>query len=98
MALVPATDDLPLKNTFARFTGGEVDVTIDGHAFKAQVGMIGDGHGTPMEAGIIVLCLTSEIAAVDWWADRLGLARRDAGDNGTKVAPRPYTSKKRGSA
>ncbi len=60
-----ANDDLPLKDTFVRFTGGEVDVTVDGQAFKAQVGLIGDGRGTPIEAGIVVLRLTSDIAAVD---------------------------------
>jgi hypothetical protein len=72
-------DDLPLNDTFARFTGPEVDVTIAGNTFKAQVGMIGDGHGTPIEAGIVVLRVASDIAAVDWFADRLGLKRKSGG-------------------
>ncbi|PWJ88452.1 hypothetical protein C8D77_111175 [Mesorhizobium loti] len=57
-----ANDDLPLKDTFARFTGGEADVTIAGMTFKAQVGMIGDGYGTPILAGVMVLAVTSEIS------------------------------------
>ncbi|OBQ68935.1 hypothetical protein EFV37_29295 [Mesorhizobium loti] len=53
--------DLPLKDTFIRFTDVEVDVTIWGQTFKAKIGLIGDGYDTPIEAGIIVLRVTSDV-------------------------------------
>jgi hypothetical protein len=53
--------DLPLNETFARFHYDAV-VTIAGHSFKARCGMIGDGRAVPIEAGIIVLRVMSDVS------------------------------------